>query len=341
MPVGSGSDAGADVVQEAGDAWNETSAGGALGHAGAAGAGAGGEAGAAGAGAGGAAGQGGALPACPTFADAITAGTVQSQEINEASGMVGSRRQPGVFWVHNDSGDSARVFAMGVDGAHLGEFGIDGSWATDWEDMALGPGPAATIDYLYLGDFGDNAESRDYVIVFRGREPTVDSSSGPVTGSLEDVDELRLTYPGGEAHNAETLLVDPSSGDLFIVSKASSGESGVYRSAAPHDTVGTRELVLVATLTFGSAPLDGSPLATAGDVSADGSLVAVRTYNRAYVWRRTHGTPLWTAFDTEPCPVPLHGEPQGETIAFSSSGDAYYTVSEGTSQPIYEFDRLP
>lgn len=46
------------------------------------------------------------------FGDRIDCGVVECNDIKEASGIVASRVNPGVLWVHNDSGDKARTFAM-------------------------------------------------------------------------------------------------------------------------------------------------------------------------------------------------------------------------------------
>ena len=358
VAVGCGNDGDTDATQDRGDAGaaglgGSGGAGGSAGTAGSSGsagtagfAGSGGTAGMAGAagaaGASGEAGHGGSLPPppCPTFDDGIENGTVASDDIDEASGMVWSRRNTDVLWVHNDSGDSARVFALDVTGTYLGEFSLPGQNARDWEDMTLGPGPESGAEYLYLGDIGDNSEVRADIVVFRAKEPLLDLSSTPVVGTLDDFVGLRFTYPGG-ANNAETLLSDPATGDLYIVTKKSSGNSGVYRAAAPHDASATTELESVATLHFGQAPLSGDPLATAGDVTADGSWIAIRSYGRAYAWYRTPGTPLWEAFDDDPCPLPLRSEPQGETFAWSPEGERYVTVSENSSQPIYMFSLVP
>ena len=81
--------------------------------------------------------------------------TVASDELNEISGVVESRTRTGVLWVHNDSGDTARIFAIGLDGRTLGTFGLAGIQARDWEDLAAGPGPVAGRRYLFVGDIGD------------------------------------------------------------------------------------------------------------------------------------------------------------------------------------------
>ena len=90
------------------------------------------------------------------FGPGRRAGIVRSELIREASGIVASRRNPGVLWVHNDSGDMARVFAITASGEFLGVCNIAGATARDWEDIAIGPGPDPDQHYLYLGDIGDN-----------------------------------------------------------------------------------------------------------------------------------------------------------------------------------------
>ena len=261
------------------------------------------------------------LPACPSFAEPVAAGVVDAPAITEASGIVAGSTG---YWVHNDSGDSPRVFHLDAQGQLTATVNVSGAQAVDWEDIARAPGVA-----LYLGDIGDNAKQRSSVRVYRIPEPTAQSVSA---------EALTLTYPEGKAWNAETLLVDPLSGDLYIVTKEVLGSSPVFRAGAPLAFGGSMELEQVAVVDF--AKLGGGTLATRGDVSPDGSLVVVRTYGTAFAWRRPAGARLEAAFATEPCPLPLAKEPQGEAIGFSHDGTSLLTVSEGTSPTLYRSDRL-
>ncbi|MBV1862467.1 MAG: hypothetical protein KUG77_28860 [Nannocystaceae bacterium] len=257
-------------------------------------------------------------------------------DLVEASGLVISRSQPGVLWAHNDSGDSARLFALREDGTTITTFVVDGVTATDWEDIALGPGPERGVDYLYIADIGDNGETRRSVVIHRMAEPTVDLDGSPGT-PIQDAEALRFTYADGP-HNAETVLSDPVTGDLYIVTKDGTAPSLVFHHPFPQSPDTMAELEPVASIAFGVPPLLGVALSTAGDVSSDGSLVVVRTYTHAFAWRRAPGTALHEAFSTEPCPLPLQLQPQGETIALSA--DAYFTVSEGEGSTMWRYDRL-
>ena len=53
-------------------------------------------------------------------AEVDATGTVANVALNEASGLVASRTNPGVLWSHNDGGERPGVFALGLDGADLG-----------------------------------------------------------------------------------------------------------------------------------------------------------------------------------------------------------------------------
>jgi hypothetical protein len=269
------------------------------------------------------------LPECPEFAAGEMVGTVMQADLVEASGLVASRMYEDVLWTHNDSGGDARVFAITTAGAPLATFEIEGAPTFDWEDLAIGPGPAQVTDWLYIGDIGDNAEVRTSIDVYRIAEP--DPGLGDAT--ITDVATLTLAYPDGP-HNAETLLSDPRSGDLYVVTKTESGSSGVFRAAFPHDEGATIELEAVATIALPSGAR-GSTLATGGDISAAGDLVAIRTYANAWAWRRGSDATIAEAFETEPCPLPTVSEPQGETLAFGAAG--YYTISEGAARPIWFF----
>ena len=88
----------------------------------------------------------------------------------------------------------------------------------DWEDIAIGPGPQANVDYLYVGEIGDNDSKHKSIKIYRVPEPNVDANQTPVVVTVRGVETIELTYPDGP-RNAETLMVDPLTKDIYIVSK--------------------------------------------------------------------------------------------------------------------------
>jgi hypothetical protein len=247
-------------------------------------------------------------------------GTIHAPQATELSGLVASRRRPGVLWTHNDSGDAPRVLAVRASGKLVGDVAIAGAEATDWEDIAIRGGT------LYLADIGDNRSERDDVVVYRVPEPPAGATSSAPAQAL------RLRYPDG-AHDAETLLVDPRSGSLAIVTKTVDGNSGVYVAAHP-STTATTTLHRAARLRLGFGGL-----ATAGDVSADGRVIVVRTYTGFVAWERRRGDSLARAMRRTPCAgrVSLTREGQGEALALTANGRAFLTVPEGLNPVIRRY----
>jgi hypothetical protein len=272
--------------------------------------------------------------ACAKTLVATTPGTVASNSLDEISGIAASRRSNGVYWVHNDSGDSARVFAIGTDGRDLGEFALSGASAVDWEDIATGPGPVAGVAYLYLADIGDNAKSRASVQVYRVPEPLVDPALPPgAPQTLTGVSTLTFTYPDGP-HDAEGFIVDPTNGQLFVVTKdLIGGVAQVFRAPANLAGGSTIWLTLVATVPLGF--LHG---VTGADITPNGDVVALRTYVSVSLYPRRAGQSLAQAFSQASCKGASSGaEAQGEAIGFTRDGRGYVTVSEGVHPALHQF----
>ena len=256
---------------------------------------------------------------CPTFGAPAVLGTMSAAELDEISGIAASRVNPGVYWVHNDSGDVARTFAIGSDEKLLATLRFDTAMPTDIEDMAIEDSDSGS--FLYLGDIGDNASVRTSVTIHRVAEPVLDG-----TATLTAVSEtMTVKYPDG-AHNAETLLFEPNAKELFIVTKVEGGPSAVHR-VGPF-AAGT------AVTTTKIAEIDIN-LATSGEISRDGRYVVIRNYSpTALVWPRTPGEDLATVLARVPCGAPVATETQGEAIAFQVGNTGFVTTSEGLNQKV-------
>jgi hypothetical protein len=157
---------------------------------------------------------------------------------------------------------------------------------------------------------------------------------------LDGVATIALVYPTGPV-NAEALLVDPVSGDLFVLTKED-GFSRVFRAPAASLVDGARitlEQVARFTLPEPASTAFGLPgsLVTGADVSPDGSMVLVRTYRSVLAFARPTGQPLGAAFASAPCEAPQVEEPQGEAVGIAADGRSYVTLSEGGHVPIYRF----
>jgi hypothetical protein len=259
------------------------------------------------------------LPAqTPKFGNRVDCGLIAYDQISEASGIAASRRNPGVLWTHNDSGDKNRLFALNMKGKHLGVYTIAGAAARDWEDIAIGPGPVEGQHYLYIGDIGDNGREYEYKYIYRIQEPKVDSSQAPVDTTLFGAETIAVFYPLVN-YGAEALMVDPLTKDIYILTKGDTS-SHVFRAAYPQSTKRGTRLEQMAMLRLGWV--------VGGDISPSGDEILVKTYPAIYYWARSPGQNLWQAFEKAPVMLPYILEPQGEAIGWKAGGNGYYTIGE-------------
>ncbi|HEY8728075.1 MAG TPA: hypothetical protein VIL94_00720, partial [Acidothermaceae bacterium] len=222
--------------------------------------------------------------------------------ITESSGLGTSSYGDGIVYTHNDSGDTARFFAVNSSGATVAVYTLQGAVNHDWEDMATGT-DAAGHPVLYFGDIGDNSAARTEIDVYQVPEPRGPSANVPWI-------RYRFRYPDG-AHNAEALMVDPHSHRIYIASKAAIGQGELYQAPATPSTTDINVL----------APVRPVPtLTTAGDISPDGQHMVLLTYFRAY-WS-AGVTGALTAFD-------VTEQQQDEAIAFTRDEKSVLVGSEG------------
>ncbi len=278
----------------------------------------------------------------PSFGDRETRGVVAHDAIDEASGLVASRKNPGVLWTHNDSGDGARLYAMNIMGEHLGTYTLEGITARDWEDLTLGPGPETGTDYLYVGDIGDNTAVIEKKYIQRIPEPTVSPTQSPVEVTLSGTETITFTYPD-EYRDAETLMVDPNTRDIYVISKGASTVQ-VYRAPFPQSVEAPMVLDKRAPISLGR--IVGFPKnlqgAVGGDIQPSGAAALVKTYKQVYYWGRSdQGDPF---FEGDPAVLPYKSEPQGEAIAWAADGGGYFTLSEereNEAAKLYFYPRKP
>ncbi|KXK24942.1 MAG: putative lipoprotein [Bacteroidetes bacterium OLB12] len=146
------------------------------------------------------------------FSPGLEQGVVDLK-LEEASGLVASVAHPGYFWAHNDSGNSAELFLIDSNAQIAATLLLANVPNRDWEDITLGAGPEAGKNYLYVGDIGDNRAQFPYKIIYRLEEPAQIES-----GVINQFDTLYVQLSDG-VRDSETLMVDPISSDMFIVSK--------------------------------------------------------------------------------------------------------------------------
>ena len=229
-----------------------------------------------------------ALAGCAVFPPVPTSPmlgvqNLASREIDELSGLVKSRTHPGVFWAHNDSGDSPRIFAVSARGEVLGEFAVEGAESVDWEDIAIDDS-----GNLFLGDFGNNLNTRTDLRVYRVPEPDPRSKRRSIESDLvlpyRYADQNRRFDLAEFDYDAEALF--HLDGALWIATKhRSDRETQLYRLPLA-EASSEPALRPVARLALDESPVFGLDIlgnVTGADLHPDGRRLALLTYDALFI----------------------------------------------------------
>jgi len=226
-------------------------------------------------------------------------------DLYEISGIAASRINPGVLYIHNDSGNANEIYLTNGAGSNIGTLTLMPVGNRDWEDIAVGPGPVAGKMYVYVGDIGDNKSKYPFVLVYRFPEPDLTGAILPVNINITQVDVIELKYPNGP-HNAETLMVDPLTKDIYIASKASN-VSQIFLAKYPQSTTSATVMTPIVQLYFDHA--------TGGDISPGGSEILLRSNQLIWYWKLPAGPNISAGLLTAP------------------DGSGYYTDTEIRDYP--------
>lgn len=250
--------------------------------------------------------------------------------LDEASGLAVSRSNARSLWTHNDSGNKPYLYLIDKKTGRLkATYQVPGVERGDFEDIASGPGTVTGKNYLYFADIGDNAQNRDHVLIYRLEEPVFEEAhTGKIIETTTPAQRFMLTYPDG-ARDAETVLIDPATLDVMIVSKRQA-QNSLYTVKLP-DAPGSKAIPLIHAGTF---PFSS---ATGGGSKADGSALMIRTYTQVFYWQNSSRSTFLSVLASKPQLAPYQPEPQGEAVCMDEDG--YYTLSErsGGKTPVLWF----
>jgi len=246
------------------------------------------------------------------FSSAEDVGEIDKR-LNEASGLVASFQNEKCFWALNDSGNPAEVFLIDDHAKTKMVCKLSGVKNRDWEDIAIGSGPNRQRKYIYVAEIGDNNAAFDFKYLYRFEEPSLKKGAEQ---NITNIEKLVVRMPDGK-RDTETLMIDPSTNDLYIISKREA-KVRVYMQKFPYPD--TLKPVKVLELPFNWV--------TSGSISVDGNEVLIKNYNAIYYWKRTQEKSLIELMAKTPLEIPYDIEPQGETICFAKDGTGFFTLSE-------------
>jgi hypothetical protein len=251
---------------------------------------------------------------------------VSQPALTEASGIADSKANPGYLWVEQDSGNPPDLDLLQHDGTWLKSIHLANVNNRDWEDIVLSAGPKSGVQYLYIAETGDNLLVHPDYAIYRLEEPTA------ATDTVKQIEKIAFFYPDG-SHNAEAILVDPDTKDIYIITKVER-RSKVYKLTYPYSTTVINKAEEVGILTYN--------LAVSAAISPSGKEIVVKTYDAIYSYQRNSGETIMQTLGKEPVTLPYTAEPQGEAIVFANNDSGYYTISEkalASSVKLYFYKR--
>ncbi|MNL11411.1 hypothetical protein D3C87_1322460 [compost metagenome] len=236
-------------------------------------------------------------------------GEIIDKQLSELSGVINAT-QSSYFWVHNDSGDDARVYLINKKGKLMCSYQLESIDVKDCEDIARVMIKGKS--FLILADIGDNRAHRKHVKLHIFPEPVY--KDGP--------------------RDAEALFVDPIDRQLYIVSKRDF-QSTVYKSNVFNDSKKNLSIL---------TPVQKLPFTfvTSADISPSGDAVLIKNLTQIFYWKRKRSESIEETLSKKPISIPYEVESQGEAIAFGLEGEGFYTVSErpfGLKSYLYFFEK--
>jgi hypothetical protein len=258
-------------------------------------------------------------------------GRFDARAIPEASGIVKSRRYPGIFWVHNDSGNAPWLFAVKSDGRIVRRFRL-AILNLDWEDIAIDD-----QGHLYLGDIGNNTGLLRVRTIYQLDEPD------PTSPEDKDRDRplaatrtVSYVLPASNRFDAESLVYDH--GTAILIAKYLDGrEAELF--AVPIDLA---PVPAASPLSPSPSPARAVPVrpigklpgfkepATGADLSEDGTRLAVCSYEVTRVYRRGDASAWQLLAEVRYEAVPIEGIAWDgrDLILASEEGRGLFRLSE-------------
>lgn len=255
-------------------------------------------------------------------------------EVDEASGLVQSDLNPEVLWLHNDSGDRPRIFALTPAGEVILPHGtgqvnrpprsgeqlyqgisVRGARLVDWEDITCHG------DRLYIAEMGNNFNNRRDLGVYVVAEPDPrDSDSVKAEAFIPVRYPDQTEFPPSDAWSFDCEATFWWEGHLYFVTKSrpayrlyvQGSQAGLYRLDSMDPK---RENVLVKV----DQALDLQGWVTAAGVSHDGRYLAVLVESPvSSVWLFERPASGDRFFSQSPSVrrMVFHGAGQLESLAF-------------------------
>ncbi len=284
-----------------------------------------------------------AWPKEPVASQSKQIAILEDKRLSESSGLALGIRDPSIFWTVNDSGGDPCVFAIDRSGKTRAKVRVRDAANFDWEDIASGKDEQGTPT-LFIGDIGDNLFIRASIQIYQIPEPEINAPGQPVAETETAAPQIwRANYPDGR-RNAESLLVHPLTGRLYILTKSEDGRCALYVFPQKLQPKVSMVMEKVADLAFptliraGKRPHDNC-MTTGACFAPDGSSMVVSTYSSLYEWLLPKDKPLAEALQQAPLRIEPELLRQVEGVCYDRDSRTLWITSEHLPTPLLRVTR--
>jgi len=248
---------------------------------------------------------------------------IKDAAIIESSGLAASSRADAV-WTHNDDDQSPRLYLVSREGETIGRYDLKDATAFDWEDMCAFR--RGEVNYLLVGDIGDNRIARTDCKLHLLKEPDISQRSDEVVAVPLHA-TIPFEYEDGP-HDCEALAVDAERNVALLITKELDESCRMYEVSLepPGDKPAVAKRLREIKL----------PLVTAMDISPDGRRLVVLGGLHAFEFTRGERESWLQAMDRPARRYVLPHARQAEAICYRADGKALLVTSEGINTPLWE-----
>jgi hypothetical protein len=198
------------------------------------------------------------------------------KKLSEISGIVVI---DSLIWVIQDSGNDAKVFGVSKEGEIRTTISIQNSTNEDWEDLTID-----SNNNLYIGDFGNNANNRRDLCIYKIQASDLNSSE------VNPKEKIRFFYPEQKSFppKKNELFYDceaffEHNGHFYLVTKnRSKGFDGTTYVYKVPNKAGTHPALLMGSFktcdTFNTCAITGAA------ISNDGKKVVMLSHSKLWLF---------------------------------------------------------
>jgi len=248
--------------------------------------------------------------------------TINDERLKEVSGISESQMIDNIIWLHNDSQDKPRIFAINLNGEVVAEVNLINATNIDWEEIKVVKNPNDSQSYIYIGDIGDNLQIRKDYKFYVLKEPIIDTNKRNQPIEISDYQIIDFEY-SDKSHDCEAFFVENN--DIHLLTKRDSMAHFFTLKNPLPNFKNIAEFQTKTKIGQYRTRIPSSRIVGA-DLSNDKQHLLVKSYDTVYYYKANND---WkSVLSAEPQFVYYVPEVQGEAISWNKNNSGFWTLSE-------------